>query len=749
MSTQPKRTLDAFFRPQVPTVQPISFSQSVATPPPPPTLQPLPTPPKSFYRPTGPSTPNAILPDRVLFEGGHIPSRIITGGQAHRTHQNQSRHRLKSCNSCHLPLRPSPPSYIQPFRWTKTEIKTMMDKVYPEWESSSACRALYYDHTTISSNNNSSSTHQPWAEKYSPANLDGMLANKQESIQLWDWLKYKKVSNRGRLVSEDLEMEHLTLMENEVDEHGFLTNAGFERFWGNPYEDQTKEKKPKLKSKQHGNDKKKTRPPETSLVLLVGPTGVGKTAAVYAAAKEIGYEVFEVHAGMRRSGKDIIAAVGAMTESHLVTFSKTGDKRRGEVSKPNLPNKRRVKPEPPAVPTNVGLMRHFARIKPIEKVAEEYIDVMHIDPIIDDAMDIVENEEEKYETNEPQEPKESLILLDQVDILYEEDKGFWSAVEELSDKSRRPIIMTCNDTSTIPIESLRLYGILHFESPPTEVLLPWLQLICFAEGFFVPPVDLVCLVAWVGDVRQIINTLQVWCPQFDLGDDISDEWKRDCTGLFGVYIEYELHEDDPLIRMYEEYQKHQIDSSLSSLKPFVPELEVSSSTTLDALWRSLEVASVQDAFMAHPNDPLQEEEKVWESSKDHPSGTGRLWDVPSDPNQLAQEIQTVLTRLARSVHGTHGAYGWEILEKNTKIRKENMLEACEPILPLRTIVQPRNSELLDYLPHIQIMCKRPSRPNSRNRTLRSRRYKPYLALSEESIEILTTSPPQQMTDMHQ
>jgi hypothetical protein len=42
--------------------------------------------------------------------------------------------------------------------------------------------------------------------------------------------------------------------------------------------------------------------------------------------------------------------------------------------------------------------------------------------------------------------KQSLILLDEVDLLYEEESTFRPAVVSLIAESRRPIILTCNGT---------------------------------------------------------------------------------------------------------------------------------------------------------------------------------------------------------------------------------------------------------------------------------------------------------------
>ena len=164
----------------------------------------------------------------------------------------------------------------------------------------------------------------------------------------------------------------------------------------------------------------------TNTILLSGPNGSGKTAAVYACAAELGWDVFEVYPGIgKRSGAAVSALVGDVGTNHIV----------GGPSMPNhgLADKRdtfaMLFGGPPK--THADRQNSVGYVTSSQRTLGEE--------------DMEEDGEESGGHGPPTTTvRQSLILLEEVDILYQADSNFWPTVINLIKNSRRPVIMTCN-----------------------------------------------------------------------------------------------------------------------------------------------------------------------------------------------------------------------------------------------------------------------------------------------------------------
>ncbi|KER32555.1 hypothetical protein T265_01429 [Opisthorchis viverrini] len=108
----------------------------------------------------------------------------------------------------------------------------------------------------------------------------------------------------------------------------------------------------------------------------------------------------------------------------------------------------------------------------------------------------------------------SLLLLDEADVLFDSDRGFWSAVNNLLQLARRPIVLTASDPSMLQNLPIAF----------RDLIAPYLQLISLAEGLQLSPTfaESICRQHYSrsfyasldatpsnhGDVRKLINQLQ-------------------------------------------------------------------------------------------------------------------------------------------------------------------------------------------------------------------------------------------------
>lgn len=107
-----------------------------------------------------------------------------------------------------------------------------------------------------------------------------------------------------------------------------------------------------------------------------------------------------------------------------------------------------------------------------------------------------------------------VILLDEVDILFDEDQTFWAGLDKFIETSRRPVILTCQDPTFLPATLIENHSecLLQFDHASRSLQAQVLWLIALCEGH---EVDMKAVKQLVhtnkGDFRSSLNNLQFWC----------------------------------------------------------------------------------------------------------------------------------------------------------------------------------------------------------------------------------------------
>jgi DNA polymerase III delta prime subunit len=373
-----------------------------------------------------------------------------------------------------------------------------------------------------------------WTQKYAPRSASEVLLPGKEAVVLRDWLKSLTVVSvevAGKPKGRPDLRQRPPKKKRKKDMDDFIVSEGDDDKDDDAMDELTDpEDMPsrdsrlghqksliRISRQDASDDSQSTR--RKNAVLLSGPHGCGKTAIVYAVAKELGFEIFEINPGTRRSGKDILDKVGDMTENHLVNHNKPSEQkttlkateavdsdqdRVAEALQKDLDSGRQG--------TMTSFFKSVGKAKAPPKVKAT----------------VTAKESPKASTTlqstilkprqRPQNQMQSLILLEEVDILFKEDESFWSTVIKLATQSKRPIVMTCNDESLVAINAMPLHAILRLCPPSVDLAADYLLLLAAREGHLLERKAIRDLyISKDHDLRASITDLDFWC-QMSVGD---------------------------------------------------------------------------------------------------------------------------------------------------------------------------------------------------------------------------------------
>ncbi|RVE69403.1 hypothetical protein OJAV_G00077590 [Oryzias javanicus] len=363
-----------------------------------------------------------------------------------------------------------------------------------------------------------------WTDKYQPQLCSEIIDNSASVKRLYSWLKEWKI----RTDREEKKNQKSNKEEGSIDSD-----------WDG--------------ADEYGEDTL------CNTMLIVGPTGVGKTAAVYACAQELGFKVFEVNASSQRSGRLILSQLKEATQSHQVdsqgrgppkpsyfnsygTSSGSGSLRPG--SSPRKGNSpRRVVSSPRKNPQSprgarkgglapVSLANFFKVGKPTNKessistkdeqkaVPKKVMKTSESGSKKKDLAATSSSSSDSTSDNKSSEERSkktatSLILFEEVDVIFDDDSGFLAAIKTFMSTTKRPVILTTSDPAFSSIFDGSFEEV-HFQPPSVMNVCGFLQLLCLAENVRTDPADVRSLLRLNRcDIRQSLLQLQFWSSSTD------------------------------------------------------------------------------------------------------------------------------------------------------------------------------------------------------------------------------------------
>uniref|UniRef100_K4A539 AAA+ ATPase domain-containing protein n=1 Tax=Setaria italica TaxID=4555 RepID=K4A539_SETIT len=351
-----------------------------------------------------------------------------------------------------------------------------------------------------------------WTDKYRPETAAQVCGNSEHVKFLAEWLK-------------------------GWDERGHKTGAANGDTNDSSYQDESD-----ADSAYHASDC-------DNVLLITGPVGCGKSAAVFACAREQGFNVIEVNTSDMRNGAYVRQKFEEATKSHgLEKWSQEEiiNSLKGDFLDPDS-----------GTPDRTEYQHSMSRATRLVIDCDQQKSPVGYYPgskVSDEASKQVLNK--------------TLILFEDVDTVFDEDRGFISTILKMAETTKWPIILTSNRKDPSLPNLLDQFA-LDFKYPLTSELLSHVAMICKSEGVDVTVPELkhvvdICL----GDIRRTVMLLQFWYQ----GKQQFTERPNECLcgpfslDLDAVHSTKQYTEVDKTILVAEEKKKQMEASYLEGLQ---------------------------------------------------------------------------------------------------------------------------------------------------------------------------------------
>ncbi|CAF4908481.1 unnamed protein product [Pieris macdunnoughi] len=237
------------------------------------------------------------------------------------------------------------------------------------------------------------------------------------------------------------------------------------------------------------DESRETLRTSNNVLVICGDVGSGKTSSVYAVAAELAIKVIEVNSSSKRTGKIMLQDLQEATRSHKVDRGKSNSdnsQKLQETAKPKLPKKR-------------------GRPKKAKDLSKDVKKIENMKCIVECS-----SSQDSVRTDS------SLILIDDADIVFEQDDGFCSAISQLIQSSKRPVILITSSLSCQHLQKfIQLGKVIKMHKFLPRMSGTWLDIMCVADtGICFPGLGDGLLDYYKGDIRKTIHSLQFYMVSY-------------------------------------------------------------------------------------------------------------------------------------------------------------------------------------------------------------------------------------------